>query len=270
MSESDKTQELLELFKYFKAEDLKNEQTQLTKTANKVRDTANGRLRALFTDEEQQTLLQAATLLRSLKSRVEHAKEIKAREEARKAKELKDSIAAARNVVNEAFPDSEGIVARTTLLLWTLVLDTYMTGYGGHHENYRSNHPCWHNVPTGQLANSLTKWFDAADVWQTQHTQNGKLVYSREELKNSPDFITTAAFFNEVRHRLADILESELDSYKPGFAQRFDELVKKTEERRASLRTEKASFLAHFEERLKAYAAGQQFINTLHASISKA
>ncbi len=267
MSESDKTQELLELLKYFKSEDLKNEQTQLTKTANKVRDTANGRLGALFTDDEKQTLRDAATLLTSLKTRVEHAKEIKAREEARKEKELKESLAASRAVINAAFPDSDSTTDRLDVLLWALFLGKHMVGYSGQGQNSRSRGFGWIDLLPGQLQPTLKKWFDDAETWQTRHTQNGKLVYTDQERRNSPDFMTTTAFFNELRYRVADILEDNLDNHKPGFALRFEEFLKKTEADRIALRSESTEYLAHFRERLSAAAASQQFLSAIHAKV---
>lgn len=265
MKDSEKTEELLALFKYFRADTLKNEQTQLTKAANKIRSTATGQLQVLFTEDEQNTLLAAATLLSSLKERVEHAKEIKERDEARRANELKENIAAARAVVDSAFPASEALQQRRDTLLWAVYLARAMVGYGGTHENYRSNRACWHQVSPEQLGHALVSWFDAADAWQTAYIRQGKLVCTPEERRQAPHFQTVDAFFLELRNRLTDILESELNSYKAGFAARFDDFQKTHQSKLQQLGDEKADYLAHFSERLSSVAAGQRFMTSLHA-----
>ena len=84
MSTDNKTQQILELLKYHNSADLKNVQTKFTKTANAIkRDAVQSRLSVLYTDKELEILTQAAAILVGTKNKIEHAKEIKAREEKR-------------------------------------------------------------------------------------------------------------------------------------------------------------------------------------------
>lgn len=80
----DKTNKILELLKYHSSADLKNVQTKFTKTANAIkREAVQSRLSVLYTDQELETLTQAASILIGTKNKIEHAKEVKAREEKR-------------------------------------------------------------------------------------------------------------------------------------------------------------------------------------------
>ncbi|MEN8131705.1 MAG: hypothetical protein ABFS45_16260 [Pseudomonadota bacterium] len=79
------TDTILEIFQYYGSEELKKLQTKLTKTANGlIRNTVESRVAPLFTDEERETLEDAARILRGFRKKVEHAKEVKARQERQK------------------------------------------------------------------------------------------------------------------------------------------------------------------------------------------
>lgn len=78
----DKTQQIHDLF--FDAEGLKRAQTKFTKTANAIKKEAvNGRFNILYTQEEIETLSKAVAILRNTTDKIQHAKEVKAREETR-------------------------------------------------------------------------------------------------------------------------------------------------------------------------------------------
>jgi len=80
----DKTKKILELLKYHNASDLKSIQTKFTKTANAIkREAVQSRLSILYTDKELDILTQAAEILTGTKRKIEHAKEVKEREEKR-------------------------------------------------------------------------------------------------------------------------------------------------------------------------------------------
>lgn len=104
MEHKPSTEQLLELLKYYNADDLKRQQTNLTKAANQLRETVSSKLGTLFSEEEQQVLMQAAGLLGSLKTRVERAKEVKQQDEARKKKEWEELGRLRRQIANLVFP----------------------------------------------------------------------------------------------------------------------------------------------------------------------
>jgi shikimate kinase len=98
------TEQLLELLKYYTADSLKTEQTKLTKAANQAKDVASGRLGVLFSQEEREILMKASTLMISLKSRVERAKEVRQQEEEAKKRYWEQREKKARQLINARFP----------------------------------------------------------------------------------------------------------------------------------------------------------------------
>lgn len=76
------TEKLIDSLKYLNADDVKKLQTKLTKTANSIlNDGLSYKLEPFYSEDEQKTLKAAANILFSIKNRVEHVKEIKARKE---------------------------------------------------------------------------------------------------------------------------------------------------------------------------------------------
>ncbi|TBW57398.1 hypothetical protein EZI54_07000 [Marinobacter halodurans] len=109
---------ILETLKYTTADGFRRLQTTLTKTANSIeKDAVKGRLGLLFTEEEKQTLEQAAALLRQVKGRVEHAKEIKAREERRREKLMQARDQKVRSIAKKNLPTSARELITLTLFL---------------------------------------------------------------------------------------------------------------------------------------------------------
>lgn len=77
------TEQILIALRYFTADEMRQEQKKLTATSNQLRELAIGKLRGIFSPDELDTLKQAAALVASLGARVEHAKEIRSRDEKR-------------------------------------------------------------------------------------------------------------------------------------------------------------------------------------------
>ncbi|MGI1188753.1 hypothetical protein ACRCRN_32300 [Pseudomonas aeruginosa] len=97
-------EQILEAMRYFKAADLKTEQAKLSGAASQMEKLLGGRLSHLLTQDEVDVIRQAADLVRQLNTRVEHAKEIKKREEKREENARLAHQAASDKAVNEALP----------------------------------------------------------------------------------------------------------------------------------------------------------------------
>lgn len=75
-------EEILELFKFYSASELKSLQTKFTKMGKGIhREAIDGKISAIFTFEQKEALKKAAGILLDAKLSIEHAKEIKARAE---------------------------------------------------------------------------------------------------------------------------------------------------------------------------------------------
>ena len=79
-------EQILETMRYFSAAELRTQQSKLSGAATQLEKLLGGRLSHLLTPDEAEIIRQAADLVRQLNTRVEHAKEIKNREEKRKEK----------------------------------------------------------------------------------------------------------------------------------------------------------------------------------------
>ena len=97
-------EQILEAMRYFKAAELKSEQAKLSGAASQMEKLLGGRLSHLLTQDEADIIRQAADLVRQLNTRVEHAKEIKKREEKREEKARQLHQAASDNALNEVLP----------------------------------------------------------------------------------------------------------------------------------------------------------------------
>lgn len=81
------TTDIIKALKYWNAERFKKLQRKLTTARNTIdKEALSIQLKPFFTDEEKQVLSEASRVLGSVKRKIEHAKEIKAREE--KARDL--------------------------------------------------------------------------------------------------------------------------------------------------------------------------------------
>lgn len=254
MNDDDKTQEILKLFQYYRADTLKNEQTQLTKTANKVKDIASGRFRVLFSTKELEALYEAATLLSSLKNRVEHAKEIAMREEARRQEALANCQKEARIAINAVFPKKEG--NEQELFVWALLLKNYMVSHYGRISDHRASSSWFMIESPDAVADTLQLWFDEADEWETKPPE-------KKDLSRRQKFISVDVFLNELRYRITDVLEDMLNNYTPGFTERLHAFCQKTEAERAAILDEQTAYLEHFKKRIEISRASHRFIQSV-------
>ncbi|MDX1296726.1 MAG: hypothetical protein R3260_00585 [Pseudomonas sp.] len=94
-------QQVLDVFRYYDAASLKSQQAKLSGAASQLEKFISGPLKAFLSDEEISQVKSVSQLIRSMNSRVEHAKEIKRREEQKRERELK----AAQNRVTLALKE---------------------------------------------------------------------------------------------------------------------------------------------------------------------
>lgn len=128
----EKTEHILELLKWLNADELKKVQTKFTKTANAIKaDAIEGRLKALYDDKELDVLRQAVSILNDTKRKIEHAKEIKRRDEQARDKRLAGYEKTKRALVKELLPLDATPEQAIEALTWWLALDRYLLDYLG-------------------------------------------------------------------------------------------------------------------------------------------
>lgn len=100
------TEQVLDLMRYYSGADLKAQQSKLTSTATQLEKLAQADrgLGELLELAERDVLKQAAVLIKELNVRVERAKEIKVREEKRRAKERDEYSKAVNQALYDRFP----------------------------------------------------------------------------------------------------------------------------------------------------------------------
>lgn len=134
------SQDFIEALKYWSADRTKALQTKLTKTANSIEnDGLSVQLSKILTDDEQATLRKAATILRSVKNKVEHAKEIKQREEARRKAEWERRQKLILDRCHDLFLDPKSPADGRVLLMWRLACGEYWRSYFKDSDYYPRN-----------------------------------------------------------------------------------------------------------------------------------
>lgn len=118
------TQQILDLFTYFNSDQLRAEQAKLTTAANQLKKLSEGRLTSLLELNEIEQIRQVSELIKSLNYRVEHAKEVKKREEKNKELRRKDALHRIRTQVKTLFPQPE-FSPENTLELTLLAQDLH-------------------------------------------------------------------------------------------------------------------------------------------------
>lgn len=98
-------EQILEAMRFYTAAELKSKQTKMSAAATELERLTEGPLRNLLNENEEAIIRQAADLVRQLNSRVEHAKEIKKREEKRKEADRKRRAEAVQRAIRDAYPD---------------------------------------------------------------------------------------------------------------------------------------------------------------------
>lgn len=93
-------EKILELIGFWGADELKRLQTKFTKMGNGIEnDAVKSKLSALYSEDEIDTLKKAVEILRGTKSKIEHAKEVKARQEKEWHKQMDIQIRQARDLL---------------------------------------------------------------------------------------------------------------------------------------------------------------------------
>lgn len=133
------TKGVKEALSWFTAERFKSLQRKLTTARNTIQnDALSSQLKPLYSEEEIRTLNEAARILGSVKSKVEHAKEKKAREEAARDRHLDNCKRQRRALLSSALPRPKIEEDARPVLLWLLALSLNhkeISQYGYYYES---------------------------------------------------------------------------------------------------------------------------------------
>jgi predicted type IV restriction endonuclease len=120
------TTDIIKALKYWNAERFKKLQRKLTTARNTIdKEALSIQLKPFFTDEEKQVLSEASRVLGSVKRKIEHAKEIKAREEKARDLQLADYKQQRQALLAKAFPGPESAEDARPMLVWILALSIH-------------------------------------------------------------------------------------------------------------------------------------------------
>lgn len=100
-----KPEQVLEALRFYTGKQLKAEQTKLSSTATQLEKLRTGKLAQFLDSDERDTIERAAKLVRELNLRVEHAKDIKVREEKRREREREAYFASTTQAIKKRFPE---------------------------------------------------------------------------------------------------------------------------------------------------------------------
>lgn len=115
--------DIINALKWWNADRFKSLQRKLTTARNTIeKEALSSNLRPFYTDEEIGTLKEAARILGSVKRKVEHAKEIKGREEAARDRHLQDCKRQRLALLAQMLPQPAGEADARPMLLWILAL----------------------------------------------------------------------------------------------------------------------------------------------------
>ena len=103
------TNAVLESLTYSKSDDLTKRQAKLTATASQLEQLLEGPLSALLNEEEKKAIQEASIIVSDLSGRVMHAKEIRKREERRKATFVLQRGKLIDEVVEKTFMAASGV-----------------------------------------------------------------------------------------------------------------------------------------------------------------
>lgn len=128
---------LLESVKFTSSKQLQTCQRQLATARNTILKTALARpYSGLFSQREQETLAQAATILATFREKVAHAKEIRAGEEARSAARRAECAAHRQSLISAAFPQPQSADDHKEAVIFQLALGhfgrSFCRGFGQH------------------------------------------------------------------------------------------------------------------------------------------
>lgn len=127
------TTDIMKALKYWNAERFKTLQRKLTTAKNTIQNEAlSTQFKPFFTDDEINALAEASRILGSVKNKIEHAKEIKVREEKARDLRLADYKRQRLSLLEAIIPQPESAEDARHMLLWALALSLH------HHSISRS------------------------------------------------------------------------------------------------------------------------------------
>ena len=113
-----------EVLKYWTAERFKSLQRKLTTAKNTIlKDALSRELEPFYSQEEIETLTRAAGILGSVKRKVEHAKEVSAREEKEFERHLQHCKSLRLSLLNQFFPKPDDDQSELEAVILNLALD---------------------------------------------------------------------------------------------------------------------------------------------------
>jgi len=120
------TKDITKALKYWNAERFKALQRKLTGAKNTIdNDALSIQFKPFLADEEIQALSEASRILGSVKRKIEHAKEIKTREEKVRDLQLTDYKQQRQVLLAKAFPKPESVEDARPMLVWILALSIH-------------------------------------------------------------------------------------------------------------------------------------------------
>lgn len=123
MNDPKAVNELLDALKYASSERLKAAQRKFTVARNTITsDALSYSYKPFFSTKEQEVLEEAARILGDFKNKIEHAKEIRAREERKEEEHLKHCQALREKYLNEYFPSPKTAEEHLETVLFHLSL----------------------------------------------------------------------------------------------------------------------------------------------------
>jgi len=120
------TTDIITALKYWNAERFKSLQRKLTTAKNTIQNEAlSAQFKPFLSDDEIKTLTEASRILGSVKNKIAHAKEIKAREEKERDRRLADYKRQRLLLLAAKIPKPKGSEDTRGMLLWALALSIH-------------------------------------------------------------------------------------------------------------------------------------------------
>lgn len=246
MSEDKEMRELLDALKYTSSDRFKAVQRKFSTARNTISgDALSQPYAALFTESEKETLREAAEILGAFKNKIEHAKEIRAREERRREEHLKHCKALRSTALDRYLPRPETLAKYIDAVKFHLALqdnrERIIRGtYFGHGTGYieldlnRGLDPQYPHLAVKHGA--ITCWQESRE-WLSENLW----PYDKE-----PEHLRLETVLNAYRDEWSNVTESRyktlLDRYKLALQAEFEsdaaqERQKAAEARRAGFKS---------------------------------
>lgn len=167
------TDKLIKALGYFSADDVKKLQTKLAKAANSiVNDGLSYKLEPFYSEEEKATLLAAAEILRNIKNRVEHVKEIKARKEKAERAKCDEFNRQRHALLDKEFPAPHKNRERyRPILIWHLAVSRYLRAS-----------PSFYMQRVRHVKEDMQRWSMKEDPMRWTETVDNSVMHWRDQL----------------------------------------------------------------------------------------